>query len=139
MITTNCKQYFNTLKPGVNNLSSTIKRYPAYGKQLNELRCKGLIPAKRVIVTTHWHIGKLYPRIIVTPDTPVSNLQFNYLSGLHVQIVYFDRDEPILSDLITEILSIQPATLATFNMSAVKRGEPAFKLIYSQSVMEAAA
>ena len=138
MVSTLLKQHFNTLKPGVNNLSSATKKYPAYGKQLDELRRKGLIPAKRVIVTTLWHIGKLYPRIIVTPDTPVSNLQFNYLSGLHVQIVYFDLDEPILSDLVTEILSIQPATLATFNMSAVKRNEPAFKLIYSQSEMEAA-
>ena len=135
MVSTLLKQHFNTLKHGVNNLSSATKRYPAYGKRLDELRRKGLIPAKRVIVTTHWHIGKLYPRIIVTPDTPVSNLQFNYLSGLHVQIVYFDRDEPILSDLIAEILSIQPETLATFNMSAVKRKEPAFKLIYSQTIM----
>ena len=118
--------------------SNCIRKYPPYGKELENLRRRNLVPTKRIIITTDWSIGKLYPRIIVTPDTPVSNLQFNYLSGLHVQIVYFDRDEPILSDLITEILSIQPATLATFNMSAVKRGEPAFKLIYSHSVMEVA-
>ena len=121
-----------------NAYSNFIRKYPPYGKKLENLRRRNLVPTKRIIITTDWSIGKLYPRIIVTPDTPVSNLQFNYLSGLHVQIVYFDRDEPILSDLITEILSIQPATLATFNMSAVKRGEPAFKLIYSHSVMEVA-
>ena len=118
--------------------SNFIRKFPPFGRQLHELRRKGLIPAQRVIVTTDWSIGRLFPRIIVTPDTPVSNLQFNYLSGLHVQIVYFDRDEPILSDLIAEILSIQPATLAAFNMSAVKRKEPAFKLIFSQSDLEAA-
>ena len=122
----------------VSHINYATKKIPPFGRQLDELRRKGLIPAQRIIVSTDWSIGKLYPRIIVTPDTPVSSLRFNYLSGLHVQIVYFDRDEPILSDLITEILSIQPATLATFNMSAVKRGEPAFKLIYSHSVMEVA-
>lgn len=115
-----------------------IKRFPIFGKRLDELRKSGLIPARRVIVATEWHIGKLYPRIIVTPDIPVTSLRFNYLSGLHVQIVHFDRDEPILSDLITEILLIQPATLSTFNMDAVKQGKPAFKMIFSQSVMEAA-
>lgn len=115
------------------------KRYPAYGKKLDDLRKRGLIPAKRVIVTTEWKIGKVYPRIIITPDLPVNNLQFSYLAGLHVEIVYFDRDESILADLITEILAVKPATLSAFNMDAVKQGKPAFKLIYTQSTMEAAA
>ena len=117
----------------------TTKKFPPYGKKLNHLRRSGLIPTKRIIVTTAWEIGKVYPRIIITPDSPVNNLQFNYLVGLHVQIVYFDRDESILDDLITEILAVKPATLSAFNMDAVKQGKPAFKLIYSQSTMEAAA
>ena len=115
------------------------KRFPPFGKRLDEIRKRGLIPNRRVIVATDWSIGKLYPRIIVTPDAPVSSLRFNYLSGLHVPIFYFDCDEPIMSVLVAEILAIQPATLATFNMSAVKRGEPAFKLIYSKFAMEGAA
>lgn len=114
------------------------KRYPAYGKKLDDLRKRGLTPTKRVIVATEWKIGKLYPRIIITPDSPVNNLRFNYLAGLHVEIVYFDRDESILTDLIAEILAIKPATLSAFNMDAVKQGKPAFKLIYTQSTKEAA-
>lgn len=92
----------------------------------------------RVIVATKWHIGKLFPRIVITQEQPITNLQFNYLSGLHVQIVHYVHDNQILESLITEILSIQPESLSTFNMDAVKRGEPAFKMIYSQSEMEAA-
>lgn len=115
------------------------RKFPPFGKQLDELRRKGLIPAKRVIVATDWSIGKIFPRIIVTPDVPVTNLRFNYLVSLHVQIVHYDHDSRILESLITEIQSIQPQSLSTFNMDAVKRGEPAFKMIFSKSVMEAAA
>jgi hypothetical protein len=117
----------------------TTKKFPPFGKQLDELRRKGLIPAKRVIVATDWSIGKIFPRIIVTPDAPVANLRFNYLVSLHVQIVHYDHDSQILESLITEILSIQPESLSAFNMSAVKRGEPAFKMIFSKSIMEVAA
>jgi len=137
LITANYNQDYNIFK-SIANRSST-KIYPAYGRKLEEMRRNGKIPAKRIIVTTDWNIGKLYPRIIVTPDTLITCLRFNYLSGLHVQIVYFDHDGSILAQLTNEILAIQPASLAVFNLDAVKRGEPAFKLIFSQSVMEAAA
>ncbi|AEJ01836.1 hypothetical protein Nit79A3_2045 [Nitrosomonas sp. Is79A3] len=114
------------------------RKYPPYGKKLDDLRRQGLIAAMRVIVTTDWKLGAAYPRIIITQEQPVTNLQFNYLSGLHAQIVHYDHDNYILESLITEIHSIQPESLSTFNMDAVKRGEPAFKMIYSKSVMEAA-
>lgn len=118
-----------------------IRKYPTFGQRLDELRRKGLIPAMRVIVATDWKLSAAYPRIVITLEKPITSLQFNYLSGLHVQIVHFDNDQHILESLITEILAIQPASLATFNMSAVTRGEPAFHIIHrrSQSVMEAAA
>lgn len=117
----------------------TIKKFPPYGKRLDELRRKGLVPSMRVIVTTDWCIGKLFPRIIITPNTPASSYKFNYLVGLHVQVVYFDRDAAMLPDLTAEIMLIKPATLAVFNMDAVKRGEPAYTVLYSQSVIEVAA
>lgn len=115
-----------------------IRKYPPYGKKLDDLRRQGLIPAMHVIVTTDWKLGAAYPRIVITQEQPVTSLQFNYLSGLHVQIVHYDHDNRILESLITQILSIQPESLSVFNMDAVKRGEPAFKMIYSKSVMEAA-
>jgi len=123
----------------ISNRSNYTKKFPPYGKQLDELRRNGLIPARRVIVTTDWNIGKLFPRIILPSDVPVTNIRFNYLTGLHVQIVHYDQDLHILEDLITEILSIRPASLSTFNMSAVKVGLPASKLVFSKSIMEKAA
>jgi len=112
-------------------------KFPPFGKRLDDLRRAGKIPAMRVIVATDWSIGKLFPRIVITDELPAASLRFNYLSGLHVQIVYFDRDNQLLESLITEILSIQPATLSALNMDAVKQGKPAFKLIFSHSAMEA--
>ncbi len=113
-----------------------IRQYPAFGKKLDDLRRRGLIPAMRVIVTTDWKLGAAYPRIVITQERPVTSLRFEYLAGLHVQMVHYDHDNQILESLITEILSIQPESLSKFNMDAVKRGEPAFKMIYSKSVME---
>ena len=113
------------------------RKFPPFGKRLDDLRRAGKIPAMRVIVATDWSIGKLFPRIVITDELPATSLRFNYLSGLHVQIVYFDRDNQLLESLITEILSIQPATLSVFNMDAVKQGKPAFKPIFSRSAMGA--
>lgn len=112
-----------------------IRKYPPYGKKFVDLRRRGLIPLRRVIVAFDWSIGKMFPRIIITDDTPVTGLQFNYLVGLHVQVAYSDRDAAILPELVNEILTIKPATLSVLNMSAVTRGEPAFHTIHrSQSV-----
>jgi len=121
------KQEADFQNPHVN-----FKRFPAYGKQLDDLRKQNLIPAQRVIVAFDWSIGKLYPRIIVKPDAPVSNLQFRYLAGLHVQIAYYDHDAIIMSALVDEILRIHPASLAVFNMSAVTRGGSAFSMIHME-------
>ena len=108
------------------------KRFPAFGRQLDDLRKQGRIPAKRVIVAFDWKIGKLFPRIIIMPDAPVTKFQFRYLAGLHIQIAYHDRDAALLPALTDEILKIRPASLSTFNLSAVKRGEPASHMIYME-------
>ncbi len=114
------------------------KRLPPFGKRLDYLRRHGMVPRLRIVVATNWEIGKLFPRVIVSPDTNVHSLRFDYLASLHVQIVYFDRDKSILADLITEILAVKPATLSAFNMDAVKQGKRASRLIYSDAKKEAA-
>jgi hypothetical protein len=114
------------------NTRTNFKRFPAFGKQLDDLRKQGRIPAKRVIVAFDWRIGKLFPRIIIMPDAPVTKFQFRYLAGLHIQVAYHDRDAAILPALTDEIMKIHPASLSTFNLSAVKRGEPASHMIYME-------
>lgn len=106
------------------------KKFPPYGKIINEMRKNGRVPAKRVIVTTDWKLGAVFPRIIIPKDQPVTNLHFQYLAGLHTQIVYHDDDASIMPDLTAEILAVKPASLAVFNMDAVARREPAFSMIH---------
>lgn len=121
------------------NPNKNTRRFPAFGRQLDEIRKRGLIPNRRVIVCFDWEIGTLFPRIIIAPDAPVSNLQFRYLAGLHVQIVHYDREASYLPGLIDQLMIAKPASLAIFNMDAVRRGDPAFRMIHrSQSITEAA-
>lgn len=111
----------------------STKRYPPYGKKLDNLRRRGLVPKLRVVIATDWKIGKLFPRVVITPDQDVHNLRFEYLCGLHVQIAFFEDDHHI-DRLINEVISVRPATLQTFNFDAIK-GERAAKLIYSDAEM----
>ena len=112
----------------------TKKIYPPYGRKLEAIRRSGLIPDNRVIVSTDWKIGKVYPRIVIPRELSVHRLRFDYLAGLSVQIVYFESHQFVVPDLINEILKVNPLILATFNLSAVKDGKPAFKLICSELV-----
>lgn len=108
------------------------KVFPPYGKRLDDIRRSGLIPDNRIIVSTDWKIGKAYPRIVIEKNMNISELRFEYLAGLNVQITYFEHDANILPDLIEALMQVKPATLTTFNMSAAKSGKPAFKLIHTK-------
>ncbi len=56
--------------------SNFTRKYPPFGKKLDELRRRGLIPAMRVIVTTDWKLGAAYPRIVITQEQPLTRLRF---------------------------------------------------------------
>ncbi len=112
------------------------KRFPPYGKQLDQLRRNGLIPCVRVIVSTRWELGGAYPRIVIPNNVPVVNLNFNYLAGLSVQIVHCNGETSI-SDLIDEIMEVKPRILTVFNYDQAKqknREYSAITLIHPESV-----
>lgn len=114
----------------------TTKRFPPYGRQLNDMRHAGFIPDNRIIVTTDWSLGAAYPRIVITGDIPIVKLNFYYLSGLSVQIVYHENETKIISDLVDEILKDKPKALMTFNYDTAKKKDfksPATRLIYCDS------
>ncbi len=111
-----------------------LRRYPPYGRQLEKIRRTGRAPVKRIIVTTDWNIGKVFPRIVITDELPASSFKFEYLAGLHVQIVFYDKDSKILTELIEEVLKINPASLTTFNMSAVELEEPASSIVFMEGL-----
>ncbi|GKS70223.1 hypothetical protein W03_22270 [Nitrosomonas sp. PY1] len=121
---------------GANNFKrvnySIVKRYPPYGKQLDELRRKGLVPNQRIMVTTDWGLGKIFPRIVIPNDVAIENLNFNYLAGLGVQIIHHDSEADLVRALIDEILKVKPRCLVLFNYDLAKqenRDQSAFTVI----------
>lgn len=96
------------------NTHTYSKRFPAFGKQLSAMRRAGKTPAKIIYVTFDWGLAKAYPRIVLTDDAIPANLNFSYLAGLPVQIVYRVRDAHKIHAVVEEILKVNPCFLTTF-------------------------
>lgn len=120
-------------KTNIYQRSNYSKKYPAYGRQLDEIRRKGLIPVLRVVVSTDWDLGAAYPRIVIPEATKPEQLQFRYLAGLPVQIVHHDGEAELVSGLIDEIIKVKPRVLTLFNFDVARQKDPenrATTLIY---------
>ena len=112
-------------------LNSNYKRMPAYGKRLMKMRCDGMVPARPVIVSFEWNIGGAYPRIVITDEFPVAELNFGYLAGLAVQIVYRGKDAHRVHAVVEAIMKVKPSSLTTFAIDLAGTDNPAFTLIQS--------
>lgn len=121
-----------------NTQFSTKRKYPAYGRQIDDLRKCGMVPALRIVLTYDWAIGRLYPRIVLDRDVDPMQYRFNFLSGLNLQICIHDDDLSLTDSLIQELAKIYPATIALFRFDLVASGTPAFSLLF-QAKQEAAA
>lgn len=124
---------FNT----ASNYYSVKKSFPAYGRQLDQLRKDGCVPVNRVIVSTDWKLGAACARIVVTPDNDPSLLNFSYLAGLSVQIVHHANEADLVRSLIEEIMRIKPRILTVFNFDLAQNnmsGYPAMTLIHPKSL-----
>jgi hypothetical protein len=93
---------------------SHYSRFPAYGKQLLALRRSGKVPARMVIVVFDWGLAQTYPRIVLTDDISPAEINFSYLAGLPVQIVYRSKDTDKIHAVVEEILKVNPCFLSTF-------------------------
>ncbi len=113
----------------------TTKIFPPFGKQLNQIRCSGLIPRSRVIVSTRWKLGAAYPRIVIPDDVAIEKFNFSYLAGLNVQIVHQNNEGQLVLNLIDAILKIKPKVLTIFNCELAKQGtsdRPTMYLIHPE-------
>ncbi|MBA2660085.1 MAG: hypothetical protein H0U72_11295 [Nitrosospira sp.] len=100
-------------------LNPNYKRLPPYGKQFMSIRAAGKVPSKTVMVTFDWDLAKAYPRIVIADDTLPDQLNFSYLAGLVVQVVYRRKDAHRVSGLVGAILNVNPSFLATFALDLV--------------------
>ena len=96
------------------NTHPHYKRIPAYGKQLTTMRRAGKTPARMIYVCFDWGLARAYPRIVIADDAIPAELNFDYLAGLPVQVVYRDKDAHKIHAVVEEILKVNPCFLATF-------------------------
>ena len=110
----------------INTTSYTrkYKRFPPYGKKLMSLRLSGKAPTHVIMVVFSWYIGRVYPRIVIDGDTPIESLEFSYLSGIPVQIVYCCQDTDRVSTVIQAILKVNPSFLSIYALDLVHTGKP---------------
>lgn len=90
--------------------------FPAYGKKIMKLRQSGKIPSQIIMVVFDWEIAKSYPRIVIPDEVPIEKLEFTYLTGLPVQIVYYDKDAHRIDVVVQAILKVNPCFIATFGL-----------------------
>jgi hypothetical protein len=111
------------------------KTFPPYGKKLFELRKRGKIPRKILQVVFDWKIARAYPRIIIQEEVNPEDLEFCYLAGLPVQIVFKQQDADRVNAVTNEILKANPLYLFTFGLDLLDVGARAIlKAPLSQEV-----
>lgn len=110
-------------------INKSARKFPPYGKQLHDLRSKGLVPAMRVMVSTDWQLGAAYPRIVIPACAKVDLLIFSYLAGLSVQIVHHANEAELISALTDAILAVKPKFLSLFNYDVAKQKNHEFPAV----------
>jgi hypothetical protein len=98
------------------------KKFPPYGKQLMQLRKQGQIPRKILQVVFDWKIARAYPRIIIQEEVKPEDLEFCYLAGLPVQVVFSKSEAHRVNGLVDEILKVKPLYLFTFGLDLLDVG-----------------
>ena len=98
------------------------KKFPPYGKQLLKLRNQGKIPNKLVMVVFNWKLARVYPRVVITEEAKPENIEFKYLAGIPVQIVFTEKEAHRVDAFAQEILKVAPSFLSTFALHLLDVG-----------------
>jgi hypothetical protein len=104
------------------NYNPPASRMPAFGKQIMQMRLAGKMPKGIVMVTFGWEIAKAYTRIVIPDDLPTDQLNFYYLAGLAVQVVYHRKHADRVNDVADAVLKINPSWLATLALDLIDTG-----------------
>ena len=112
----------------ITNYTRKYKRFPPYGKKLMSLRIAGEIPRRMVVVVFDWKLARAWPRIVIPDDMPYEGLNFDYLSGLPVEIAYRSKDAYKVNTVAQAILAVNPCFLSILALDLLGTNE-ARKLI----------
>jgi hypothetical protein len=106
-------------------------RLPAFGRDLLDLREKGLVPrpgwcnANVLIVLDSWTIAAARWHLVVKPDDNPAELDFLGCAGLDCILIYDSRitDRPRLRAAARSVLRRKPSSLAAFDVVVPHRVE----------------
>ena len=113
------------------------KRFPAFGKQFNQMRQRGEIPSLLpVFVVYDWELAKSFARIVIDPAIAPSGYQFNFLAGLPVQICAEEGDMPFVGELVRELIKAAPSEITLLRFADVATETPACTVLYSQNRLQ---
>lgn len=86
-------------------------RLPAYGKQLIAQRQAGHVPRNGVYIVFDWNLARAFPRIIITDDLPIEDIDLRCLAGLDCTLAYREKDASRVPEFSQAILNAQPRIL----------------------------
>jgi hypothetical protein len=98
-------------------------RLPAFGRELIELRRRGLVPGRTVIVSLDsWRWGKAYPRLVVPEDLDPAEIDFSMIAGIETFVVWSSKISTIArrDALIRALVRCAPCFLWACDVAATE-------------------
>lgn len=96
-------------------------RLPAFGRELVELRRRGLVPGRPVVVSLDsWRWGKAYPRLVVPADLEPEVADFSAIAGIDCFLAWSSKNTTIArrDSIIRALVRCAPCFLWSCDMAA---------------------
>lgn len=90
------------------------RHFPAYGREIADLRRRGLVPVGTVVVAVDlWHLGRSYPRVVVPAELEPDGVDFTMLAGLELFLAWHSRTTQMsrLNAMVDALVAVRPAFL----------------------------
>lgn len=85
-----------------------------------QLRLAGQVPSNFVAVVFEWNLARFFPRVVITDDLSLDDLELRYLAGLDVMLAYHDKDASRVMEVAQSILQVKPRILNVFAVDIPK-------------------
>ena len=82
-------------------------RLPAFGKKLMQDRIAGRAP-RSIYVALEWGVARAFPRVVITDDLPIADIDLRCLTGLDCTLAYREKDSSRVPELAQAILAANP-------------------------------
>ena len=99
-------------------------RLPPYGRELLELRKRGLVPSAQLVAVLleNWNYAKCFPRVVIPSDVEIAELNFVFLAGLDAVLILDSRCESAQARKNAAISAILECDVSSLRV--LEAGEP---------------